>query len=397
MPIQQLEQWFDDTTMSLHIMEWQPIFAKKGKPGAWRMERHETHLNQHDITLLINELIAYCHTDDHAFLEIDRPYSKVLQIGPYRIVIVLPPLSDIRELTIVRPVKKMRLDDYGLDSQLVDRLLHEAQWILIAGAPGEGKTTFAQALVDELVTTQAIIKTIESPRDLVVDDSVIQYSFSHAPHDEVRDILLLSRPDYTVYDEVRNASDFVLYKDLRMTGIGLIGVMHANKPIDSIQRFLWVVDMWIIAQMIDTVLFISWGKVAQVLTLEQVVKTPAWMISEDLARPVIYVKDFLSDEVLYEVYSYGESVVVMPLDQLEEPDSTPTGIAPFAQLFLEDLLRQEFRQRIHVHVDSMHAITLYVPEKIKGKIIGKQGDRIQALEKELGVRISVRSLHEMPS
>jgi ATPase len=33
----------------------------------------------------------------------------------------------------------------------------------------------------------------------------------------VRDILLLSRPDYTVYDEVRNTPDFELYKDLRLT------------------------------------------------------------------------------------------------------------------------------------------------------------------------------------
>jgi ATPase len=48
----------------------------------------------------------------------------------------------------------------------------------------------------------------------------------------------LSRPDYTVYDEVRNKSDFELYKDMRLTGIGLVGVIHATRPVDSIQRFL---------------------------------------------------------------------------------------------------------------------------------------------------------------
>jgi ATPase len=67
-----------------------------------------------------------------------------------------------------------------------------------------------------------IIKTIESPRDLMVPDSVVQYSFTYGSHDEVRDILLLSRPDYTVYDEIRNKTDFELYKDMRLTGIGLI-------------------------------------------------------------------------------------------------------------------------------------------------------------------------------
>ena len=68
--------------------------------------------------------------------------------------------------------------------------------------------------------------------------NVTQYSFSHAPHNEIRDILLLSRPDYTIYDEVRNKEDFHLYKDLRLTGIGLMGVMHATHAIDSIQRFM---------------------------------------------------------------------------------------------------------------------------------------------------------------
>jgi len=67
-----------------------------------------------------------------------------------------------------------------------------------------------------------VVKTIEAPRDLQVPDEVTQYSFSHGSHDEIRDILLLSRPDYTLYDEVRNVPDFHLFKDLRLTGIGLL-------------------------------------------------------------------------------------------------------------------------------------------------------------------------------
>ncbi|MEI6118730.1 MAG: hypothetical protein WCP92_05935 [bacterium] len=54
---------------------------------------------------------------------------------------------------------------------------------------------------------------------MLVSDDIVQYSFTYGTHDEVRDILLLSRPDYTIYDEVRNTSDFELYKDLRLTGI----------------------------------------------------------------------------------------------------------------------------------------------------------------------------------
>ena len=69
------------------------------------------------------------------------------------------------------------------------------------------------------VQDELIVKTIESPRDLLVDKEVVQYSFSYAPHSEIRDILLLSRPDMAIYDEVRNIEDFQLFKDLRLTGI----------------------------------------------------------------------------------------------------------------------------------------------------------------------------------
>jgi ATPase len=72
-------------------------------------------------------------------------------------------------------------------------------------------------LIENHVKQNKIVKTIESPRDLLVSDEVTQYSFSHAPHSEIKDILLLSRPDWTIYDEVRNVEDFVLFKDLRLT------------------------------------------------------------------------------------------------------------------------------------------------------------------------------------
>ena len=122
--------------------------------------------------------------------------------------------------------------------ELRDSVMAREGHVLVIGGPGSGKTTFAQALIDVYHADNHIIKTLESPRDLLVSDDIVQYSFTYGTHDEVRDILLLSRPDYTIYDEVRNKSDFELYKDLRLTGIGLVGVIHATRAVDSIQRFL---------------------------------------------------------------------------------------------------------------------------------------------------------------
>jgi ATPase len=37
------------------------------------------------------------------------------------------------------------------------------------------------------------------------------------------------------------------------------------------------------------------------------------MESDDLARPVIIVTSFLSKKVEYEIYTFGEQTIVMPL------------------------------------------------------------------------------------
>lgn len=65
----------------------------------------------------------------------------------YRIVITSPPFSDGFEVTAVRPVRKLTLDDYNLSDPLMKRL-EIAEGILIAGAPGMGKSTFAQAIAE---------------------------------------------------------------------------------------------------------------------------------------------------------------------------------------------------------------------------------------------------------
>lgn len=58
-------------------------------------------------------------------------------------------------------------------------------------------------------------------------------------------------------------------------------------------------------------IFIKAGKIDEVLVLDLVVKVPHGMMSEDLARPVIQVSSFLSKKLMYEIYSFGEQIVVM--------------------------------------------------------------------------------------
>ena len=55
--------------------------------------------------------------------------------------------------------------------------------------------------------------------------------------------MLLVRPDFTIFDEVRKIKDFELFADLRLTGIGMIGVIHASEALDAIQRFIGKIEL----------------------------------------------------------------------------------------------------------------------------------------------------------
>ena len=395
-----LDHYFDEQTMSLHLKANRPILRKKGKPGERKpvIDPNEI-MSKEALLALIDELFREVETREDAFLEINRELSKVLQVGPYRIVIVYAPLSDGIEMTVVRPVKKMTIEEYNLDPELFDLLRNKAQGILISGAPGSWKSTFAGALIDVYHQDNHIIKTIESPRDLMLNDDIVQYSFTYGSHDEVRDILLLSRPDYTIYDEVRNKPDFELYKDLRLTGIWLVGVIHATKPIDSIQRFIGSVEMGIIPQVIDTVLFIDKGNVAEVLQLELTAKVPDGMLSEELARPVIVVSSFLQKKPLYEIYTFGEQVVVMPIqtDEKGNPKNPSKNqvVSEYAKEGIQRKLSQALPCDFHIQIKGSE-LELYVPEYYKGKVIGKGGVGINGLEKEIWLRIHVKTFAELP-
>ncbi len=388
-----IEKYFDEKTMSVHLRENTYPTAKKGKPGSWEFViLEEKKLTSEKIKEFSNEIIEEAEHVKDAFVEIDRLGSTIVQFQNYRIVITRPPFSDGWEITAVRPVKRLTLKEYNLSEKLLKRLDEQAEGILIAGSPGMGKSTFAQALVEYYSEKGKIVKTIEAPRDLILKDEITQYAISHGSFDEIHDILLLSRPDYTLFDEMRNTKDFQLFSDLRLSGIGLAGVVHATNPIDAIQRFVGRIELGVIPQVIDTVIFIKNGQPEKVLSLKMTVKVPAGMTEEDLARPVVVVNDFETDQAEYELYSYGEETVVVPVKEVEKEKSPHLKLA---EKTVEEYFKN-IEKKAKVIMNTEKKATVYVPEKSISKIIGKQGSHINKIEKELGLSIDVKSLEEKP-
>ncbi len=381
----QLEKFFDASTMSVHLREGVRAMAKRGKPGDWTFDAvSEKELAAETIEKMAEEIIEAAQSRTDSFIDIDREGSTIAQVGRYRIVIVRPPFSDGWEITAVRPVKTLKLSDYKMSEKLKKRIAEQAEGILIGGAPGMGKSTFSQALATYFVEQGKIVKTVEAPRDLVVPDTVTQLALSRGTPEEVHDILLLSRPDYSLFDEMRNPKDFELFADLRLAGVGMVGVVHGTCPMDAIQRFIGKLDLGVIPHVIDTVVFIKNGEISQVLAIKMEVKVPSGMTEADLARPVVVISDFETNKAVAEIYSYGEETVVVPVTEQKARGARQLAAEHIKKVF------QKYVDHADVNVVSDSKAIVSIPEKDIPAIIGAGGKNIQRLEEELGISLEVR-------
>jgi len=379
-----LDEFFSNNdTLSVHLKEGAIPYAKVGRPGKWRIvQLREAPMTREEIEEIANEIIEYAKGSADSFIESERPGSTIVQVAKYRVVITRPPLSDGVEITAVRPIVKLSLEDYRLPTKLLVRLEKQAEGILIAGAPGMGKTTFAQALAEFYRSKGKVVKTIESPRDMQLPADVTQYSKDYATSEELHDVLLLSRPDYTFFDEMRDTRDFELYADLRLAGVGMVGVVHATSPIDAIQRFIGRVELGMIPSIVDTVIFIEGGEVKKVYELETVVKVPHGLREEELARPVVVVKDFMTGEPEYELYVFGERTFVVPVKRERRDEDA-------ARMRVLSLLRRYLPDDVcEVRIEEGKVLIL-VDEEYYNYMLGKPRKRLERAVRRLGMSLEI--------
>jgi len=380
-----IEKLFTDNTTSVHIKASNNVLAKVGSPGNWQLITLEYKFTKEELMNIINDII----NNKEALIEIDRENTKVIQLNRFRIVIVLPPVSEEIEITIAKPIRRLTLDDYLKESSVSDllrkRIDKQAEGLLIAGAPGQGKTTFAQAITQHYANLRKIVKTLESPRDLQVSKVVTQYSKTHANINEIYDILLLSRPDYVIFDEMRNNEDFNLYIDLRLAGVGMVGVIHATSPFAAIQRFIHRIELGVIPSIIDTVIFINKGKIEKVLMLSINVKVPEGMSDPGLARPVVEVRNFEDGILEYEIYTFGEQTIIVPVKKISQEllDELNNKVYENVKLILGN-------KKFKVETINPKYSIIWVNEKYRKDIIGKKGKIIKDLENILNMKLEVK-------
>ncbi|MEF8801799.1 MAG: ATPase, T2SS/T4P/T4SS family, partial [Halolamina sp.] len=257
-----IEEFFTEDTMSVHLRSNTQPKAKRGELGEMTYRPIDDEAtSEEQMEEWATDVVDTARASSKGFLELSEEGMDIVQYRDYRVAVAQPPFSDAIEITAVRPIAKTVLEDYAFADELKDRITEQQRGVLISGSPGAGKSTFAQAVAEYLNGAEFAVKTMEKPRDLQVGPEITQYTELGGSMEKTADSLLMVRPDYTVYDEVRKSSDFETFADMRLAGVGMIGVVHATRAIDALQRLVGRVELGMIPQIVDTVVYIEAGQV----------------------------------------------------------------------------------------------------------------------------------------
>jgi ATPase len=131
------------------------------------------------------------------------------------------------------------------------------------------------------------------------------------------------------------------------------------------------------------------GEVQKVYSLELTVKVPEGMSEEDLARPVVIVKDFINDVAEYEVYVFGEEIFVTPIGKsrrLEHAVSDKRLVSRIVRVLRKYVPPEE----ISIVRGDDGSIVIQVPDAYIGVVISKGLPKLENIRRKFNVQIKVK-------
>ena len=429
-----IDQFFDEHTIAVYLKERAKPMARKGT--IQKMETltiREQLCNEYELRSIAQEVLERAKRDPDGFIEIEKRGVTVVQIGSMRISIARRPFSDGMEITAVRPIVDLGINDYAQADIIKNLLKSEKPGILITGIPGCGKTTLAQAIATYLCDSGYIVKTMEQPREMQVPDQITQYTALDGSMANTADVLLLVRPDYVIFDELRKNEDFNVFADMRLAGIGMIAILHAVSPHEALQRLADRIDFSVLSQVFGSMIYLKDGQIVNIYSTGFSMKVPEGVDSEMHIRPVTSLSELTTGDTSFEIFKFGTETIVLPVTPPEEeeeetttpyvpPEETGKGLEPEKvvaapeprqaeeepdedeeenstwEVTERDIQREIGRYsngEILVEMLSATKAGVYIDDRDVPAAIGKGGKNIAAIVNKVGVGIDIRPASEL--
>ena len=332
-----IDEFFDENTLAVYLKERVSPYARKGTIRESKLVTiRDAPATEYELRAIEQECLERAKRQPDGFVKVQMPCVTVSQIGSMRITTTRPPFSDGIEITIVRPTREVSFDSYNYAAALKERLNIGNGGILIVGTPGSGKSTLEQNIATYLSAESHIVKTIESQRDLMVPDKITQYTALDGSIAATGEVLTMLRPDYMVFDEMHRSEDLAVFSDLRLSGIKVIGGMHARSAPDALIRLARLVDLNLIPQIIATVVFVKNGDISDLFSVSTVFGVPAALerIGDPHVRPIIRFTNIITGVVAAEAFRYEGEVTVTSSGSIHPAEQPQTQTAEPVQVMI---------------------------------------------------------------
>jgi Flp pilus assembly CpaF family ATPase len=167
----------------------------------------------------------------------------------FRVAAALPPTSVRGPSICIRkhnPVL-LTLDDYVAGGSFTDvwagymrKIIGEHKNILVCGGTSSGKTTFVNALINEISPDERILTIEDTPELKVSSPNWVSLESNEQADISTRDLVRLAlryRPDRIIVGEVRGGEAYDLLDAANTGHDGCIATIHANSSFDALSRF----------------------------------------------------------------------------------------------------------------------------------------------------------------
>ena len=153
----------------------------------------------------------------------------------------------------------------------------------------------------------------------------------------------------------------------------MVGVVHSSSAIDAIQRFIGRIELGMLPSIIDTIIFIEGGDISTVLVVKMTVKVPSGFRDKDLARPVVEVRDYSTGQLGYEIYSFGQDIVINPVNPIGTKKSKKQDTAFNNSSSFKRMKSREEKINLYVEVKSRKIIIKASPAFASQNIVVYSG------------------------